>query len=190
MARGALTMGQGYVFTGALTVVCGLILQVLPALCCVVAVPSWGLAVAYPFAKRVTDFPQVVLGVQIAIGVGMGMAAVDANVLYEARYDGEAVAAFFTANVVWTLVYDFVYAQMDLVDDVKAGVRSMAVRYQERPKVLLSVMVFALVVLLSLTGFWQGFGLAYFGVACGGTLASMLWMLVTINLKSQADCRW
>ncbi|KAH4903209.1 hypothetical protein HBI80_117410 [Parastagonospora nodorum] len=190
MARGALTMRQGYVFTGALTLVCGMILLALPALCCVVAVPSWGLAVAYPFAKRVTDFPQVVLGVQVAIGVGMGMAAVDANALYEARYAREAVVAFFMANVVWTLVYDFVYAQMDLEDDVKAGVRSMAVRFQDRPKVLLSVMVFALILLLGLTGYWQGFGIAYYGVACGGILASMLWMLVTIDLRSQADCRW
>ena len=190
MARGALTTGQGYVFTAALTVICGMILQVLPTLCCVVAVPSWGLAAAYPFAKRVTDFPQVVLGVQIATGVFMGMAAVDADAIHGVRYERKAVAAFFVANVVWTLVYDFVYARMDLADDVKAGVRSMAVRFQQRPKMLLSVMVVALVVLLGETGFWQGFGVAYYGVACGGTLTSMLWMLFTIDLKSQADCRW
>jgi 4-hydroxybenzoate polyprenyltransferase len=191
IARGALTPTQGHVFTGVLTVIAAAILITLPMACMLVAVPSVALLVLYPFAKRFTDFPQVILGFQLALAIPMGMAAVDPDFLNNGAYDKGAVMALYLMNVAWTLVYDTVYAQQDVEDDKKAGVRSMAVRFRDRPKTLLTVIVVVQLTLLSLTGQLQGFGVGYFGAACGGSMVSMLWMLTTIDLKEPAQCgRW
>jgi 4-hydroxybenzoate polyprenyltransferase len=191
IARGALTPTEGYIFTGVLTVIAGMTLITLPMACMLVAVPSVALLVLYPFAKRFTDFPQVILGFQIALAIPMGMAAVDPDVLNNGVYDNGAVMMLYLMNVAWTLVYDTVYAQQDLEDDEKAGVRSMAVRFRDRPKTLLTVIVICQLTSLGLAGRLQGFGLRYFSAACGGSMVSMLWMLTTIDLKEPAQCgRW
>jgi 4-hydroxybenzoate polyprenyltransferase len=190
LARGAISPFQGFIFSLALTGICMWILSTLPKACYVIAVPSWFGLIVYPFAKRVTDFPQVVLGMQLATGLGMGMVGLDADALSNTTYDRKAMVSFYTANVAWTLVYDFIYAQMDLEDDVKAGVKSMAVRFQKRPKTLLVGIVGVMVCMLGSAGWWQGFGMGYFGVACGGTAGVMVWMLGSIDIRSLDDCRW
>jgi 4-hydroxybenzoate polyprenyltransferase len=190
LARGAISPFQGFMFTLFLTGICLVILTALPKLCYAVAIPSWFGLIVYPFAKRVTDFPQVVLGMQLGTGVWMGMASMDADALSNPAYSKEALAAFYIANVAWTLVYDFIYAQMDLEDDIQAGVKSMAVRFQKRPKSLLAGIVGAIIVALGQAGWWQGFGMGYYGVACGGSTGVMVWMLRTIDIRSMEDCRW
>ncbi|PSN75620.1 UbiA prenyltransferase [Corynespora cassiicola Philippines] len=190
LARGALTPYQGYVFTAVLTVIAAAFLLALPTLCHIIAIPSIALLILYPFTKRFTDFPQLILGFQVAIGILLGMAAVDPDAINNGRYSKEGVASFYLMNVAWTLVYDTVYAQQDVEDDAKAGVRSMAVRFRNGPRLLLTVVVLAQMALLGLTGKLQGFGAGYFSVACGGTLLSMIWMLGTIDLKQPAECMW
>lgn len=190
LARGALTPAQGYIFTVPLTLIAAGFLFSLPQLCHIVSVPSIALLALYPFTKRFTDFPQLILGFQVAIGILLGMAAVDPQAEKNTDYSKEAVLAFYLMNVAWTLVYDTVYAQQDVEDDAKAGVRSMAVRFRNGPRLLLTCVVFLQLILLGLTGWFQGFGAGYYSVACGGTLASMLWMLLTIDLKQPAECMW
>jgi 4-hydroxybenzoate polyprenyltransferase len=190
LARRAVTPFQGYVFTAVLTAIAAALLLSLPTPCHIVAIPSIALLILYPFTKRFTDFPQLILGFQVAIGILLGMAAVDPDALDNGLYSKGAVASFYLMNVAWTLVYDTVYAQQDVEDDAKAGVRSMAVRFRNGPRLLLTVVVIAQLGLLGLAGQLQKFGVAYFSVACGGTLLSMLWMLLTIDLKEPAQCMW
>ncbi|KAF2676551.1 UbiA prenyltransferase [Lentithecium fluviatile CBS 122367] len=190
LARRALTPFQGYIFAAAMTIVAAAFLLALPTLCHLIAIPSIALLIIYPFTKRFTDFPQLILGFQVAIGILLGIAAVDPEALSNGNYSKEAVASFYLMNVAWTLVYDTVYAQQDVEDDAKAGVRSMAVRFRNGPRLLLTVVVVVQIALLSMTGKLQNFGTGYFGVACGGTFLSMVWMLLTIDLRKQAQCMW
>jgi 4-hydroxybenzoate polyprenyltransferase len=183
-----LTPLQGHIFTGLLTTVAAAILWTLPMACMLVAIPSIVLLVLYPFAKRFTDFPQVILGLQIATAIPLGMAAMNPDAWDNRNYAKEAVVSLCLMNVAWTLVYDTVYAQQDVEDDEKAGVRSMAVRFRDRPKTLLTVIIAVQIALLVLAGQQQGFGMSYCGVACGGSLVSMLWMLTTIDLREPAQC--
>jgi 4-hydroxybenzoate polyprenyltransferase len=169
-----------------LTIITAVFLLSLPKPCHIVAIPSIALLILYPFTKRFTDFPQLILGFQVAIGIPIGIAAVDPDAFHNGKYSKKAVASFYLMNVAWTLVYDTVYAQQDVEDDAKAGVRSMAVRFKDRSKLLLTVVFLIQNVLLGLTGKLQGFGAGYFSVGCGGTLFSMLWMLGTIDLKQLA----
>jgi 4-hydroxybenzoate polyprenyltransferase len=131
LARGALTPLKGYVFTAVMTVIAAAWLLTLPRACYIVSIPSIALLIVYPLAKRYTDFPQLILGIQVAIGILLGMAAGDPNM--NARYSRKAVASFYMMNVAWTLIYDTVYAQQDVEDDSIAGVRSIAVRFRKIP---------------------------------------------------------
>jgi 4-hydroxybenzoate polyprenyltransferase len=193
LARGAITPYQGYVFTASMTVIAAAWLLALPRACHVVSIPSIALLILYPFAKRFTDFPQLILGFQVAIGILLGMAAVDPAAVdptKNAGYSREAVASFYMMNVAWTLLYDTVYAQQDVEDDSKAGVRSIAVRFRKNTRLLLSAVTLAQLSFLGLAGKLQEFGAGYFTIACGGTLVSMLWMLLTINLNEPLQCMW
>ncbi len=202
LARGALSPIQAHVFTVFLASLAAACLFMLPTSCRVVAAPSIVLLVLYPFAKRFTDFPQAILGIQVAIGVLMGLAAVDmeafvrplshlkslASIIASSHVRG--VTAFYAANVCWTIVYDTIYAQQDVEDDAKAGVRSIAVRFRGRTRTLLWTIATLQVFLLIVAGWYDNFGRGYVGLACGGTAASLAFMLTTIDLTKPTECAW
>ncbi|OCL05543.1 UbiA prenyltransferase [Glonium stellatum] len=187
LARGALTPLQGHIFTGAMTVSALAFLYQLPTDCTLISIPSIALLVLYPFAKRFTDFPQLILGFQVAIGFFLGMAAVGYDFRTTTSTLWQALISFYLANICWTVVYDTVYAQQDVEDDAKAGVRSMAVRFKNGPRALLTLVAVLQVSCLACTGVFRSMSAGYFTIACGGTLGSMLWMLMTINLKQPAE---
>jgi 4-hydroxybenzoate polyprenyltransferase len=89
------------------------------ALTIVVGFLSPLIVAAYPFAKRVTSWPQAVLGFAFAYGALLGWTAyADAFAL--------APALLYASSIFWTIGYDTIYALQDLRDDAIAGVRSTA----------------------------------------------------------------
>jgi len=118
-------------------------------------------AVAYPFLKRVTDLPQLGLGLAFSWGVPMAFAAVTGTV--------PAIAwLVLLANLLWVLNYDTVYAMVDRDDDIKLGVRSAAILFGRHDCTLVltsqiaSLLVLGFVWRLSpMTGwFWVGWLMA------------------------------
>ncbi|KAI0594611.1 UbiA prenyltransferase family-domain-containing protein [Biscogniauxia sp. FL1348] len=198
VARGAITPNRGLLFTMFLAGLGLTCLYTLPRVCWIISVPDMLLMALYPFTKRFMDFPQIILGTQLAMAVFMGMGAMDIHFLGEFSSFKEiitshhtwAIATFYLANICWTIIYDTVYAQLDVEDDAKAGVRSMAVLFRGRTKSLLSIVSILMVILLSSSGHWQGFGRAYTALACGGTMTSLVYMLVTTDLNNKSDCLW
>ncbi|KAI0008846.1 UbiA prenyltransferase family-domain-containing protein [Xylariaceae sp. FL0662B] len=198
LARGAVTSYQAHIFTGFLTALALAFLSLLPESCWVVSVPSICLLALYPFAKRFTDFPQAILGIQVGIGFFMGVVAIDQVSLRALMHlsglqrnpNVHGQVAFYVANACWTIIYDTVYAQQDVEDDAKAGVRSMAVRFRGKAKALLWSVSVLEVALLTASGLWSGFGSGYMIMACGGTLASLGYMIGTINLSDPTECSW
>ncbi|KAI0389947.1 UbiA prenyltransferase family-domain-containing protein [Xylariaceae sp. FL0594] len=198
LARGALTPAQGYAYTVALAGVAVWFIALLPPHCWAVSVPSVLLATAYPFAKRVTDFPQAVLGVQQAIGVlvGAGAAAMQtdrnpliaSNIasLFSKEQQLRAVGALYLAVVWWEVVIDTVYALQDVEDDEKAGVRSMALYFRGHEKALLGAVAALQVASLLAVSVWAGFGPTCLAISCGGVATSLAYMLWTIDL-ARAD---
>lgn len=198
LARGALEPWQAHILTVTTALLAAACLGILPLACWVVAIPSIFLLWLYPFAKRFTDFPQAILGVQVAIGFLMGIAATNGSILVEvldgaterARALTVSIGAFYIAQACWTVIYDTVYAQQDVEDDAKAGVRSIAIRFRGHAKTLLWSLSVVKVILLVVSGYAAGFGVEYMAVTCGGVMASFVYMLVTIDLHSPADCAW
>jgi 4-hydroxybenzoate polyprenyltransferase len=81
------------------------------------------------------------------------------------------------ACILWTTIFDTVYAQQDIEDNIKAVIRSLAVRFGENTKPVLSILVFLQIMLLVVVGLLSDFSAAL-------TLASML---VLVGLKSPVN---
>ncbi|KAF2265440.1 UbiA prenyltransferase [Lojkania enalia] len=190
IARGALSELQGHIFTSFLTLFALFFLYQLPRDCAILAIPKIILLALYPFAKRFTDFPQLVLGFEMASGIFIGAASVGYDFRTMDQKMVIAMVLFYLAQVCWTVVYDTIYAQQDVEDDAKAGVKSMAVRFKDGPRQLLAFVAILQTVLLTATGLVQGFGLSYFFVTCGGTTALLFWNVYSVDLKNPSECMW
>ncbi|KAI2632836.1 UbiA prenyltransferase family [Xylaria nigripes] len=158
LARGAVSVTQGHLFTAAQTLASLATLALLPSLCMLYAVPAVVGWFVYPLTKRVTYYPQAVLGFPMAWGVYMGAAAMGADPLHfaplldaltslvrqgtlvpsagsniikallEVQID-PTITAFYAANVAWTLLYELVYSHQDAAEDIAAGVKNLVLLY-------------------------------------------------------------
>ncbi len=107
-------------FAGLMALSACLLFLLTPAaaLTAMLAVP---LIIAYPFAKRVTNAPQLVLGVTFSWGILVASSEVSGGISH-------AALILFAANFLWILAYDTFYALQDLPDDQAIGVGSLATR--------------------------------------------------------------
>ncbi|WP_448556433.1 4-hydroxybenzoate octaprenyltransferase [Thalassotalea montiporae] len=118
------------------------------------AVVALVLATSYPFMKRYTHLPQVVLGAAFSWGMIMAFAEIQGHVPIVAWL-------LFAANLLWTVAYDTMYAMVDRDDDLKIGVKSTAIlfgRYDIRIIGFLQLMVLAI---LLTVGEMMAFGWPY-----------------------------
>ncbi|GAB4194601.1 MAG: 4-hydroxybenzoate octaprenyltransferase [Thalassobaculales bacterium] len=119
LASGALGLRQAFAFLAAQLGVGLAVLLLLPPFAWLLGAAVMALVVTYPLAKRVTDWPQAVLGLTFNWGALMGYAAVTGTLSW-------AAVALYAAGFFWTLGYDTIYAHQDKADDAIVGVRSTA----------------------------------------------------------------
>jgi 4-hydroxybenzoate polyprenyltransferase len=102
------------------------------------------IAALYPFMKRFTHLPQLVLGVAFSWGIVMAFAAQRGAVPVQ-------VWLLFVANCLWTVAYDTQYAMVDRADDLKIGVKSTAILFGEADRVIIGALqaLFLLAMLLA-----------------------------------------
>lgn len=103
------------------------------------------LASAYPFMKRYTHLPQVVLGAAFGWAIPMAWMAVSGELSL-------ACWLIFLANVCWTVAYDTFYAMVDRDDDLKIGVKSTAVLFGRHDKLIIGLLQITTLVLLAVSG--------------------------------------
>lgn len=189
IARGAVRPFHALAFTGVQLVAgLGILLQ-FPTPCLFYGIPSLLLVAAYPLAKRVTHYPQFVLGLTFSWGAIMGFPALGLDVLA----DGAVLAAasfLYASNVAWTVLYDMIYAHMDIQDDAKAGIKSIALRHDAQTKQILSGLAVAQIGLLAAAGVAAGAGPVFFVGSCGGAAVTLAVMIRKVDLKSVKDCWW
>lgn len=145
LASGALRMRQAAVFLVVLLAVSLLILLQLNGLSQALGVGSLVLVALYPAAKRVTWWPQLMLGFTFGWGAPMGYAA------SAGRIDAAALL-LYGAAIFWILGYDTVYAHQDREDDALIGVRSTARLFGRHSRPFLAVCYGAAVALLAAAG--------------------------------------
>lgn len=198
--RGAVSPLAALVFTATQAVGAALFLPYLPPgtlLSALYALPSMIGWTYYPWAKRHTDFPQVVLGFCIAWGVIMGSLAIGLKpfAIGARGYGSElsveySTLCLFLAGILWTVIYDTIYAHQDLKDDINAGIKSLAVKYRDGTKVLLWRLLAVMAALLIVCGRLSEMGAIYYLVAVGGATVALGLMIANVDLKSTESCWW
>ncbi len=99
------------------------------------------LATLYPFTKRWTHLPQFVLGLAFAMSVPMAFSATSNTLQAETLW-------VFAATVVWTVIYDTMYAMADREEDLAIGVKSTAVLFAQYDRWIIGILQIILVFLL------------------------------------------
>lgn len=189
IARGAISPFKGLVFTGfQLLAGLGVLVQ-FPFQCLFYGIPSLLFVGSYPLAKRVTNYPQFVLGLTFSWGAIMGFPALNIDLLSNTSAL-TAAACLYSSNIAWTVLYDMIYAHMDIKDDVKAGIKSIALRHNADTKKVLTGLAAVQIGLLAGAGYAAGAGPIFFAGSCGGALLSLGLMIKRVNLKSVKDCWW
>ncbi|ANI30349.1 4-hydroxybenzoate polyprenyltransferase [Yersinia entomophaga] len=125
-----------------------------------------GLALAwiYPFMKRVTNLPQVVLGTAFGWSIPMGFAAVSESLPL-------VCWLLLLANICWTVAYDTLYAMVDRDDDLKIGVKSTAILFGQYDRLIVGLLQLATLLLMVIIGYLMHLGGAfYWSVLLAGAL--------------------
>lgn len=196
IARGTISPFQGHVFVGILSAAAADFLILLPLDCVYIAIPRIILLALYPFAKRFTDYSQVILGCQISIGITMGSTAMGLNPFISSpRLTSlensrllASVVALYASNIAWTSMYDTVYAHQDIKYDSRAGIKSMVFIFGDKMKFFLSSLTLLQVALLSGVGVVIEIGFFYVAITCGGALATQGLMIWSINSRKPKKC--
>ncbi|MEY0976775.1 4-hydroxybenzoate octaprenyltransferase [Providencia rettgeri] len=119
------------------------------------SVAGLALAWVYPFVKRVSNLPQVVLGAAFGWSIPMSFSAV-----------GETLPAvcwlLFLVNIIWSVIYDTQYAMVDRDDDLKIGVKSTAILFGQYDKLIIGLLQLLMVGLLLVIGSLAGLGTLYY----------------------------
>lgn len=180
LASGAVSPRGALCFLAALCVPSLLILLALNGLAQALGVASLALVVTYPLAKRVTWWPQLMLGFTFGWGAPMGYAAA------AGRLDA-AAGALYLAAIVWILGYDTIYAHQDREDDALAGMGSTALLFGARSRPFLAACYGAAVALLALAGWLAGLAWPYFAALAlpAGLLARQV---VALDIDDPSLC--
>jgi 4-hydroxybenzoate polyprenyltransferase len=138
------------------------------------------LASTYPFFKRWTHFPQVVLG--LAFGWGIPMA-------FAAETGGVAPIAWLILliNVIWSVIYDTLYAMVDRDDDILIGLKSTAILFGRFDLIILRMLKILMLALLLHLGFKLQFSWPWFmGVAIAAGL--FVWQQLQVRNHDRDAC--
>jgi 4-hydroxybenzoate polyprenyltransferase len=180
LASEAIRPRQALVFLAVL-LVCGLlVLLSLNRLTRELGVASLVLVAVYPLAKRVTWWPQLMMGFTFGFGAPMGYAAA------AGRIDLSWVL-LYAAAICWDLGFDTIYAHQDREDDALVGVRSTARLFGERTRPFLAFCYVAAVGFFALAGWCSGLG-GWFYLALALPAVLLARQVVLLDIHDPARC--
>jgi 4-hydroxybenzoate polyprenyltransferase len=165
LARGSVTPAEALALFAVLAAAALALIVPLARLTQLLALAGGALAVIYPFLKRFFPLPQAWLGAAFAWSVPMAFAEQTGSV-------PAAAWLLFLAAVLWTMVYDTMYAMVDREDDIKLGVRSSAILFGRADRLAIALLQLASVALLVAVGRMSGLGRWYWlGLVAAAALA-------------------
>lgn len=180
LASGRISSREALVLFGALCAIAFGLVLCTNTLTIALSMVGVVLATLYPFAKRVTHLPQVVLGAAFGWCIPMAYAAQAGQLTVQAWL-------LFGANLLWTVAYDTEYAMVDRSDDLQIGVKSTAILFADYDRIAIGSLHSLALMLLLLIGWQSGLGVPYYlGIAAAAALiARQMW---TIRHRDRAAC--
>jgi len=146
----------------------------------IVGLLSIPIVAAYPFAKRITDWPQAVLGLAFNWGVLVGFVAMTGGLTLSA-------ILLYAAGILWTLGYDTIYAHQDKEDDALIGVKSTALLFGTMTKPWLIMFYVTMLALLAVSGAWAQAGIGYW-IGLMAVAGHLGWQVVTVDIDDPDNC--
>jgi 4-hydroxybenzoate polyprenyltransferase len=128
------------------------------------------IAVIYPFMKRYTYLPQFFLGIAFSWGIPMAFAAQTGSV-------PNIAWLIFIANLLWTVVFDTIYAMVDREHDLKVGIKSTAILFDDADKTIIGIIQVMVLIVLFIIGNQLKLGWVYnafLGMAAGFSVYQQL----------------
>ena len=137
------------------------------------------LAVLYPFTKRWTNLPQLILGLAFAMSVPMAFSAQTGTVTASAGW-------IFLATVLWTLIYDTLYAMADRDEDLKIGVKSTAILFAKYDQIFITLLQILLMIVFIKIGNLFDLG-AFYDISLIIILFFMIYHQFLIKKRQKMD---
>ena len=137
------------------------------------------LAVLYPFTKRWTNLPQLILGLAFAMSAPMAFSAQTDTVPASAGW-------IFLATILWTLIYDTLYAMADREEDLKIGVKSTAILFAKYDQIFITLLQILLIIVFIKIGNLFDLG-AFYDISLIFILIFMIYHHLLIKKGKKSD---
>lgn len=177
---GQVTVTQAFVFLVLQALVGLAVLLQFSGFAILTGVASLGVVALYPFMKRITYWPQIVLGLAFSWGALMGFAVLQSHL-------GMSAFLLYAGSISWVIGYDTIYAHQDRDDDALIGVKSTALLFAERTALALAIFYSAAVVLIGAALVSANSGwVAYAGLVAFA--AHLAWQIRSVRIDDPTLC--
>lgn len=172
LATGAVSKGEALRLFAGLCLAAFVLVLFTNRLTVLLSFAAVALAACYPFMKRYTHLPQLVLGAAFGWGIPMAFAA-------QAEALPRGVWLLFIANLLWTVAYDTFYAMVDRDDDLRIGVKSTAVLFGEDDRTITAILQLCTLGVLALAGlqFKLGYWFYVSLIGAGALFVYQQWLI-------------
>jgi 4-hydroxybenzoate polyprenyltransferase len=177
---GQVSVVQAAVFMVAQALVGLLVLVQFNRFAIMTGIASLAIVAVYPFMKRITWWPQIVLGLAFSWGALMGWAA------WFCRLD-PAAYLLYAGSIAWVIGYDTIYAHQDREDDALIGVKSTARLFEQRTKPMLAVFYTLAVILIGGAGYAASGG-PVFWLGLVAFAAHLGWQIARLDIADPDNC--
>ncbi|TCV92414.1 4-hydroxybenzoate polyprenyltransferase [Luteibacter rhizovicinus] len=172
IASGRVTPREALIVFASLLVLSFVLVLFTNKLTILLSFAGAALAAIYPFTKRYTHLPQVVLGAAFGWSIPMAFAAVTNHVPPQAWL-------LFIGNIIWSVIYDTEYAMVDRDDDIKVGAKSTAILFGDADLAIIGILMGTFLVTMLLVGTRAALGWPYWIalLAAAGLFAWQQWIM-------------
>jgi 4-hydroxybenzoate polyprenyltransferase len=177
---GQVSVAEAWMFLSVLCIAGFVILIQFNLFTILLGTSSLALVAIYPFMKRFTYWPQIVLGLTFKWGALVGWSAVAGSL-------SAPPLALYTGCVLWTIGYDTIYAHQDKEDDALVGLKSTALRLGDATPRWLAGFYAGAILLWGLAGALAGARLLFF-LALALSAVQMAWQVATLDSADPANC--
>ena len=180
IASGQISVRAALIFMFMLCLTGLAVLLQFNAFAILLGISSLAIVATYPFMKRFTYWPQLVLGLAFSWGALMGWAVIMGELSL-------APTLLYAGAVSWTIGYDTIYAHQDKEDDALLGLKSTALKFGDKTKPWLVLFYTAAFAGIATSGILAGGGIVFcIGLICGA--AHLVWQVVTLDVSDAQSC--
>ena len=177
---GQVSVTQAALFLIAQSLVGFLVLIAFNGFTVMLGIASLAIVAVYPFMKRITYWPQIVLGLAFSWGALMGWAAAFGRL-------GSPALLLYAGSISWVIGYDTIYAHQDREDDALIGIKSTALLFGPRTKPMLALFYSVAVILIGAAGFTAG-GSVIFGIGLIAFALHLAWQIARLDTADPDNC--